>query len=307
MKTKLSYLALPLCWGVVLALVLAACSEDKNDSGGGGGTSSPSSEPYRLSSEVAGNDSVSIDGFGVDPESSRINITGTVYGTGVNPIVKVEFSPASYFSYESELVLPSPTVKLTGKVYIDLANPSLTQCGQFDITVKGCLDMACSPGKYATRNSKFERPASFCNSSSSEAMVSSSSEVMWVFGSATPIPDVPMGQSVSIGTGSFRLDGDEGQPNITVAGGTVRATGLGSMGEDDTPVAGKAYSSKENFLGSSVPTSSTYGNADEGVQNKDYLLIYFGSTVYLLRLEAKSGQPWPVAKQGTYWPATEHP
>jgi hypothetical protein len=298
MKTKL-YLALP-CLGLVLALVLAACGGDSGTNNMGG-PSSDSGAPYAPSSEVK-SDSVVIDGFGTELEGDRVSIVGKIFGTPANPIVIVEFSPANWFS--SEISLPTPTVTLGGRVYIDLDNPSITTCGKLPISVKACIDMACKT--YSTKNSEFDRPQSYCNSSSSGADISSSSEAVWRFGEATPIADIPLNASISIGSGSFRLSGDDGQPSITVTGGTVRATGLSMIG-DDTPVPGTPYSSRENVLGSSVPTSSVFGNDNEGVQNKDYLLIYFGSTIYLLRLEAKSGSPWPTAKQGTYWLATEHP
>jgi len=305
-----------LCLGLVLTFILAACTSEKNEPDPG--TSSPSggSAPAQLSSAVVIPE-IKFEDFGIEVEYDKVILMGKIKAAVVEPGVRLEFLGVQpgWVSYKNApvngpLTISSSEVRLSD-TEIDLTNQAIN-CGSYSIQVKACADANCK--KFSTSDpAAFEKPAYLCAALSSSATeISSSSEAVWIFGAPTPIPEIGANATVAIGTyGSIKLTGDaymESQPGIAVIGGTIRATGLSSFGDiDDTPVMGKSYSSGESFLGSSVPTSSTFGNDLEGVQQKDYFLIYFGTTVCLVRFEPKAASwaSWP--KQGTYWVATVHP
>jgi len=307
MKTKLSFLALPLYVGLIFTFVLAACG---GGSGGGESEVSSSSIVGGYTSSGSTNEAIiSVDEFYTEPGASgKINVLGVISATKAVPVVKVEFTTSWITAVDYGL--PIKTVDLTG-TYIDLTNPAIP-CGEHEIGVKGCTDATCkvsAESAVATANAKFEKPQSYCNSSSSEAIPSSSSEASWVFGAGTP-GTAAVNVSQSIGPGSFKLTGDgvmDTQPGLEITGGTVRDLGLISMcGDDDVPVVGKPYPSA-SCLGNTVPTKPSL-DPDFGVQHKGYYLIYFGSsapyTIYLVRFEVLP-PTWP--KNYTYWPVTEHP
>jgi len=313
MKTKLSFLALPFCLGLALSFILGACSGDKGTNSPEPGTSSaaPTYSSPPLSSAVVITEIMFSD-FGVDAstEYEKIILMGAVDAAATLPIVKLEFLGVQPAWVSFTGTLPSAHVSLT-KAVIDLANPAIP-CGTINIQVKACVDAACSAGKYGTSDSKtFEKPAYMCAASSSSiTTLYSSSEVSWKFG-GPQIVDVASGVPVAVGTATFTLSGDDGQPDMTVVGGTVRiAMSLGV--DDDTVVPGKEYSSKETALGSTKPTTNMIGGGDgkEGVQNQDYYLIYLNDgSKYLLYFSksavAASWPNWP--KMCTYWLATQSP
>lgn len=308
MKTKFSFLAQPLCLGLALAFILIACTSGKTDepdpsSTSGGGVSNV---PPPLSSAVEIPE-VKFDGFGVDATSQyeKVSLMGTANGSAAVPIVKVEFLgiQSSWISFSP--TLPSPIVKLANAV-IDLSNSAIP-CGTHNIQVKACLDQGCSAGKFGTSEVKtFEKPAYMCAVSSSSITLSSSSKTPWKFGQPT-VAEVSLGESVSIGTGSFKLSGDDTQPDIQVVGGKIRETVVPDS--DDGIVPGNAYSSEESprGLGSTPPTSSDLG--DLGVQKGDFYLIYLNSgDKYLVRFTPAGGVSWANwPKTCTYWLATQSP
>jgi len=304
MKTKLSFLALPLCLGMVLTFVLAACDGGKDSpgdelsSGSGGGSviTNPSSEVK--------SDSIVFDdkSFGTDLSGDKMYITGKIYGTVDLPIVKLEFKPNNLISYDDDIDLPATNVTLTGRVYIDLTSSSLSGCGTKQyIEIKACTDQNCKG--YATKNVEYVRPDRYCAaSSSSVTAASSSSKTVWKFGQITTV-DVPYNTKVDIGSGSFKLSGDDGQPDIEVTGGKIRlATAL--CGSDDVE-PGKEYSSEKSCLGSEVPTTNSLGG-DLGVQMGEFYLIYYSDSKYLVQFEKKTSWiDWP--KKCNFWMATVSP
>jgi len=311
MKTKLS-LVLPLCLslGLVLTFVLAACSGSTSvppDS-----TSSSGGAVYHPSSDVQAPGIVEIRSFEVTTYGEKVYLTSSIEGSKEEPIVKVEIltTQPGWISYNDLGGNPktfSPGVKtITLNAEVDLNEASI-KCSDnpHSITVKACIDQACSPGKYATETGTFEKPGYLCVLSSSGGALSSSSEAAWVFG-APQFNDVSLNSPVSIGSGSFKLTGDDdGQPDMEVTNGKIRlATSLGV--DDESVVPGKSYSSKENALGSSVPASSKL-EGEYGVQNKEYYLIYLNDgNKYLVQFEGKPKWiDWP--KKCTYWLATESP
>ncbi len=310
MKAKLSFLALPLCLGLVITFVLAACSSETTTDNSQGGNSSESSNNY-LSSDVKADGTVDIYGFAVETSGSKVYISGNVEGSIEEPIVRVEVLglQPSWISYNSEGSNPktySPGVKTVSiDIELDLTQSSI-ECGKdYAVTLKACIDANCSAGKFATKSGTFKKdPAYFCATSSAGGTpLSSSSEISWVFG-GPQFADVPVNTSIPLGSGSFKLTGDdqlEAQPVITVSGGTIRRAE--SLGGDDDVVPGKAYSSRENVLGSKVPSGST-----EDVQNQELYIVYLsGGNKYLLQFTkgAESFASWP--KKCTYWLATESP
>jgi len=305
MKTKLSFLVLPLCLGLLLTFVLAACSDGNpapND-----GTSSGSQNPNLSSSNVYLPGEVDFLEFTVVDGGSKVYIDGTVEGTTEEPIVKVEFitTNSGWISNNSLGENPktfSPGYKaVTFSAEIDLNEPSI-KCSDNPHTIKV---MACNTkNKCATDSRTFNKPDYLCALSSSGGAVSSSSEAVWVFGSPQ-FADVPFNSPVTIGSGSVKMTGNEGQPDIEVSNGKIRMpTSLGV--DDDVVSPGKSYSSKENALGSSVPTKSKL-EGEDGLQNKTNYLIYLNDgSKYIIYFEAKTTWPeWP--KKCTYWPATESP
>jgi len=311
MKTKLSFLALPSCLGMVLALALAACGGDSGNNHHDGGTSS--STDVNLSSPVV-SEEVTFNNFSVGVESGMVRITGNISAAKADPIVKVEFSieggSSSWFSYKGSPVTGPITYPVSDSVAffrltdvdIDLSNTSIP-CGvSKPIAVRACS----ASGKCSSEPGSFTKPNDMCPELlSSATQVSSSSEAVWKFGPPSPAIDVSSGVSIAIGTGYFKLSGDDGQPDIEVENGKIRM--VTTIGADEI-VPGTAYSSKENFLGSLPPTKSKL-DGDDGLQNKEYYLIYLNDgSKYLLYFTAKGSAPWPSwPKSCTYWLATESP
>jgi len=312
MKTKLSFLALPLCLGMVLALVLAACSDGgKSPNGPQPSLSSSGGVVYQPSSEVKNEQVVFSENFGVSVEFETVVLTGTISSPQTAPIVRLEFttSQAGWVSYKGTLVngpisVNTPLVKLND-AEIDLKNPNIP-CGvPQNLSVKACLDANCSPNKYSTRNGSFEKPAHLCAAlSSSAGAPSSSSSAVWKFGQSTVV-DALSGTPITIGTGSILLYGDNStQPDMKVTNGKIRRAGAI---EDDDVIPGKAYSSDESVgLGTSIPTLDKL-DGDDGLQNGEYYMVYLNdNSRYLVQFTPKTTWgAWP--KTCTYWLATESP
>jgi hypothetical protein len=309
MKTKLSFLALPLCLGLVLAFALAACGGDSGNSPGA--SSSSGGAVFSPSSEVVSDNVYFDDTFGTYDGTTygTVDIVGRIHGSVKSPVVRLEFSPPGVVYYEGTLAtgpitVSAPSIVLTGHAYIDLESPSLQTCGTVDFGVKACINESCSgEGAVATKNGQFQRPQTFCNSSSS-GEVSSSSEVVWKFSAPNPV-NFAQNANIQIGSAGYvKLSGDDGQPDITVTNGKIREAGVGNyIGDEEYPTPGIGYPTT-SFFGSAVPTAS-----EAVAQNRLYFLIYFSNNEkYLIRFEAKQGSNWfDWPKQGTYWQATESP
>jgi len=137
------------------------------------------------------------------------------------------------------------------------------------------------------------------SSSSVGGGTSSSSEAVWVFGNPETV-DAPLNTPITIGSGSVKLIVDPDCPHcqedyITVYGGTIRSVYTDTFYEEGV-VPGKAYSSKVDFLGSTVPSTST-------TEFSRLTLIYLGDGIYLLKLTKSATNDW----QCTYWRATKSP
>jgi hypothetical protein len=304
MKAKLSFLALPLCLGLVLTFVLAACSSG-GGTNGSGGSSSNSNTVY--SSEIAPEGTVDIVGFNVQTQGERVYITATIEATKDEPIVKLEITgiPMNWLSYSNLGEFQRGVKTFILDAEIDLNEPSI-KCSDnpHKFTVKACINDACGPQKYTFKEGEFNKPDYLCNLSSSGGAVSSSSEAVWMFG-APQFSDIVFNNPVTVGSGSVKATGDEGQPDIEVSNGKIRH--VMSLGvDDDEIVPGKSYSSKESALGSK-PAETSKLDGDDGMQNKEYYLIYLNDGgKYLIRFDAKTSWPdWP--KRCTYWLATESP
>jgi len=312
MKAKHSFLAPAFCLGLVITLVIAACSSDNPsnpalppDPNGPDGNTNYSSE---ANGEVIGICETCFT-ISVDELSSKVTIRASATATQEEPVVVEELSInggdrswIKNITYNGQPNLtPSKTVVLEAE--IDLKEPAI-ECGKkYDIQFKACQDEACSQPKRATKNSEFTKPSTIyaCQAANSSGGpgASSSSEAVWVF-AAPQTADVILGLDIPIGSGSFKLTGDnDTQPDLVVSGGTIRrATGIG----DDDVEPGKSYSSKYEVFGSEVPSGST-----EVAQEYQYYIIYFSDSKYLL-LFSRIGDKWyNWPKKCTYWKATESP
>ncbi|MDR2583625.1 MAG: hypothetical protein LBC75_09115 [Fibromonadaceae bacterium] len=315
MKTKFSFLALPLCLGFVLTLVLSACSTGNEPSGGG--NSSSSGAVYTPSSNVYNPGVVEIRGFELDQTTSsdKVYVSGKVEATKAEPIVRIEFKTggSGWVIFNDAPVtgpinLPGVTSVQLSDAKIDLTNPSIP-CGTHSLTVEACIDAKCSSDKMARDTKQFTKPETLCAISSS-GEVSSSSEAVWVFAPGQD-ENVPLNGTVQVGSGSFKLSGDDGQPDMEVYGGKVRP--VIALGADDVE-PGKSYSSKESLLGSTPATEIKLSNIRCGgdpcvVQNGDYYLIYLdGGDKYLVQFKKAAGSSWPSwPKACTFWRATVSP
>jgi len=310
MKAKLSFLTLPLCLGLIVTLVIAACSSGSTNSPPDGGTSNGGNVNY--SSDARNDGMIDITRFDLERSGDKVYISGNITGTLEEPVVRVELittnnSWIQNIEYNSQSGLtPSKTIVLTAE--IDLTQASI-ECGkEYSVQLKACIDLACSNDKIATKNGTFDKPndlyACVANSSGGGG-ASSSSEAMWVFAGPEVNENVILNTAITIGSGSFKLTGDsDTQPPIEVSGGTIRRAT--SLGGDDDVMPGKQYSSKEGVLGNTVPSGST-----ETLQQYEYYIIYFSDkSKYLLQFERGSFEgatwsKWP--KKCTYWRATESP
>jgi len=345
MKAKLSSLALPLnrglalalCLGLVITLVLAACSGDSPtksnpDPGPNGGYSSLGNV------DVPGE--VEIDGFDIVTEDKRVIISGTACGTKDDPVVKVTYSISSpgklgWISYNGSPL--SGSISNDSRCFdprdgdidlkIDLKNTEIPCDQEFYINVEAVN----KSGKKASREGKpFKKTgSSLCNvGNSSGAELSSSSIASWKFG--VPMEGQVYGNiSYPLGSGSFVLiddpdyvppGGTQGnmvdQPDLKITGGKIRGpvavcnyegTSAGTSG-DVKP--GEIYSSEDKCLGSTPATNTSLSQIEGlGLQPRDYFLIYMdGGSIYLLFFtdgEGGSVSKWPL--KYIYWPATDHP
>jgi hypothetical protein len=300
MKTRLSFLALPFCVGLVLTFVLAACTSD-GGGGSGGSNSSSSGAVYTPSSEVSASEVV-FDGFGVgEPEYDIIILKGYIDAAPADPIVKLEFKgiQPGWVSYKDAPVngsvsLNTSRVKLAD-YEIKLENPSIP-CGSHNFTVEACT----AKNTCSTKNGTFTKEAYLCAlSSSAGALLSSSSEATWKFG-APVIVDASINTQIPMGTGYLRIVEDSQSGIIEVTNGKIRRVEAIS---DDDVVPGKSYSSSESLLGSKPATALS-----DDLQNNEYYMVYLNdNSKYLVQFTKKgaSWSSWP--KTCTYWLALESP
>jgi len=332
MKTKLSFLALPLCLGLLLTFVFAACSDDSNDDNGGGASSNSSGPtPPPTSAGQQGN-SIKFDNppFGLDEqEGDKINLKGKVTGTSAVKIKKLEFGikpSVSNWLYgynpdkdKYELVSGSVTIEAVGvslnDYYIDLTGFSPNTCGQFEVWVKAyggegtALDTATSPIK------TFTRANSYCSGSSSSQgfqAPSSSSESGWKFGGDHAQKDISWNTSFTLGSGSIKLTGDpasETQPGLEVEKGKIVIEPISLAPVQGEISTTREYTSKELFTAGNNAASKLPD--DSGIQLFYYYIIYFdGGDKYAVQFSSKTGDDnnwgaWP--KKIEYWKATISP
>jgi len=331
MKEKLSFLALPLCLGLVITLVLAACS-----SGGGSSPSHETSSSSGYNGELSSN--VQVDGkiefeddFKVDYSGKTATLFGTVKATVADPIVKIDFfinnsrTNASWILYNDEPVdgtiyLPNKLSGLGPNIAeITFSNDDDIPC---DEEFRVSLDIYIESGKKGTAFWSFKKPSKFCPVSSSAGAVSSSSVAVWRFGQPT-VEEVFAGTPVTIvGSGGFELVGKvplDGQPDLRIYNGKVRPANPCKDSDLDDIDPGEPYSSERNCLGNTPAKVSSLGKCEEGgfdvcyAQPEEYFLIYLEDDdgkiykIYLIQFKPIEGlyTTWP--KKATYWEALEHP
>jgi len=338
MKAKLSFLVLPLsrglvpalCFGLMIILVLAACGSG-NPTNPGSGSSSPSGGGTS-SGGVPGVIVFSSD-FDVYTEGKYVKISGYVNATRGDPIVKVSFSfigdgKLSWIEYygdsENGKPLDGSTITVDDQKdfplssQIKLSNDEI-QCDKtYSISIEAWTESGARAGDGGT----FKKEGSeLCFvEPSSGSQPSSSSVASWVFGEPTE-GQVRGETATPIGSGTFTLKQDMSdpgmvdQPNIQIVGGKIRGTVTVcnddqtiSAGTDGNVIPGFAYSSKNDCLGSTPATSTNLGE-EEGLQPRDYYLVYLDDgNVYLLFFTAGEGggvSRYPL--KYIYWRAAEHP
>jgi len=315
MKTKLSFLALPFCLGLVLAFMLSACDsggggnkdEKSSSSAGGGSNPTPSSEK----------DNASINWDPDPPEISisndKLRIRGKIIAIGKEAnIVKVKFSPSGWVEYDGSLTEATQTFILTGNTVVDLTNSAIPCGSKQNITIEACLTDDCKAS--SLRNVPFEKECAI-SSSETTAPSSSSAKAVWKFG-APDTKEVRANKDVELGSGKFKLVGDddmESQPAIQVTGGRVQSVIALCDDECDDVEVGKAYEAysgrdSEDHLGTEAPKGSSFEPVYIGSIRSEFYLLVIGSDKYLLAFEAgPSGDvsKWP--KKCIIWKATESP
>jgi len=325
MKTKLSFLALPFCLGVVLTFVIAACSSSDSNPDPGPGGNSAGNSPGISSAVESG--SVELNGFDVVDGSEygkpdKVLILGKFDRIGRETYIKkLDLGPHGLVTYDGSLVnsqitLPPETeyVTLTNNAFIDLK--TVKECKKIDIEVKACVDDACSAGNFAGDTKPFTIPAKYCASSSSATVPSSSSATrVWVFGDPTTKNIEALDEVVEVGSGiTFKLTEDPAAPDLEVlGGGKIRM----AMTGPDKIVPGTAYNAYNERtdaeeLGDKIPTASKLSESSPdnlAVQATDYYFIYAGNDKYLLQFSKCAScerfSKWP--KVCTIWKATKWP
>jgi len=349
MKAKLSSFALPLnrglalafCLGLVITLVLAACSSDsptKNkepDPNNPGGTSSGSGGTVGV---------IDVDGFEVKnyyPDSKRVVIEGTFIATPDDPIVKVTYSISggdsklSWISYDRSPLTGPITVNEQrsfdlNDAVINLNNEEI-KCG---ITYSINVTANTKSGKgTAYGNGTFEKPSGLCSVANSSAVeISSSSMASWKFGAPTEGQAWPRMSYNLSGSGSFKLLTDDesvqanqvDQPDIEITGGKIKGpvtpcvegtgTSAGPSGninkDSDGNYYSATYSSEKDCLGSTPATHSNLSQIEGGgLQGREYYLIYLndGSAYLLFFTDGEGGSLTKYPLKYITWPATEKP
>jgi len=328
MKTKLSLLMAPFCLGLVLVLVIAACSKD-----GGGDEPGPSSNSggnsYYAPSSEKDNPSIKFEDLDQSyVEDGKFWITGKIFAIGKDAsIAKLNFTPAGRVSYKGSLVngrisVTGSTISLSGVTFVDFE--SFAGCGKQNITVEACLDSDPDCKVAATKNLDFTKPESYCAPSSSSQTAMSSSEAKgWKFGAAQSIsitdPEVP----VSIGSASFKLLGEKTDTQFDLEvlnGGKIRVVedpcGYNATANEPSEYIelGKSYDSSKRCFGDEAPTKSILSEASPDAPSVQaapnlFYFIYSGNKQYFLAFTkgegATSFSRWP--KKCTYWEATESP
>jgi len=345
MKAKLSSLALPLsrglvlalCFGLVMTLVLAACGGGNSPNGpstssdsSGGTSSAGSTNP----------DAIKINGFEATLEEKRVVIDGVVNATTADPIVRVTYSISggtatlSWISYNGSPLtgpitfLPDETRRSfdLNDAKIDLRKEEI-KCG---VTYTVSVVAVTNSGQTASSGpGTFVKPDALCETgpSSGSQPSSSSSVANWVF--EGPIDGQAYARvAYPIGSGSFTLLTDDDaiatntvdQPDIQIVSGAIRGSVVPckddgtSAGENGDVHPGEPYSSRGYpCLGSNRATSTNLSqqgsDGDEGLQLKNYYLVYLNDgNVYLLFFTiGDGGSKTKYPLKYIYWRATEKP
>lgn len=316
MKTRLSLLALPPCWGLALVLIfaLAACddgskggSSDGSSSSKSGSSNNPPTGPGEENKEVA------FDGFDVgEPDGNKIYLKGLALGTNKDPIVRLEYSGSFPLTCLTDLEgsIPSSGIRTLSSPIssYDFTNVDITlkdnssctmECKDHWIRVKACASK-CSES--AVKN--FKKAKNCATSSSGGAQESSSSsEAVWAFESPRS-ESVNASSTVTIGSGSIKLEGggETDQPDIVVSGGKIRTTTVTGADFPGDVQANHDYSTKD--LGTDQPTSDRLA-----MQQFQFYLIYFSNgDKYLLVFTKDDDSVWSRwPKKCYYWKATKSP
>jgi len=313
MKSKLSFLALPLVVMVlVLVFALAACG---GGSGGTGPSDPSSSSGNYIPPSTPEADSININDFKLnDPEDGVITMSGFVKAKGEGTMVmRLEFRTSQgsgWVSFDGTPrtgafdITPIKQVNLN-KAQINLTNESMP-CGSYTVTVIGCTDAACK--NYATDTKDFSKPEEYCRSSSSESVPSSSSAIGWRFGPDQEIQvnksePTPIGPSGS----TFTLQETEEGVSIGFTSCNIRHTNeANKVGSDSEPVNGKT----DDYPADIFPEIGPPATSLELV-NKVYYIVTCGSDRFLMwfritdRILEITPTTWP--KQVKYWSITQSP
>jgi len=311
MKTKLSFLAFALCLGVALTFALSAC-----DSGGGGSKSETSS-----SSKGGGDDKFSSareseqigkSGFDfyVNTGSDKVELSGIFTGSPADHILKLEFSPSGWVKYDGQvrtsvINLDAVSINLSNKdTEVDLKNSDI-DCGARKVKVTACAAKIGNEENCSEHIYEFEKPASYCASSSS-ANIASSSSVMWRFGSKEGPISVSENATKDIGSMRITLKEQEvngtTECNASVSGGNIRYTNVNfniNFDDEGYPESNKQY---PNSIFSRMESPSTSMLVDLA---EYYLLVPSSGDKYLVRIEGSTPSEWP--KKIYYWKVEEGP
>jgi len=316
MKTKLSFLAFALCLGVALTFALSACDsgsgskhEETSSSSKGGGdnfSSARESEQIRQSGF----------GFTVNTNSDKVELSGTFSGSPDDPIKSLEFSPSGWVKYDGQvrnsvITMSVPSVNLSNKdTEVDLLNSSI-DCGARQVKVTACAAKNGNEENCSEYIYRFEKPASYCVSSSSANILSSSSQAMWKFGSKSgPVEVTETSQNsqkeIPGFSAKFTLKEIEvntvDEMNMSISGGNIRWLNMNWVitFSGGYPEAGKPY--PNNILGITESQSSMKVELEEY-----YIISASGSDKYLVRVETESGNPGAWPKKVFYWKVDEGP
>ena len=306
MKTKLSFLALPLCLGLALVFALAACDGstsgppnggESSTSNGGGGTSSPESPVYK----VNGSD------IYVDNSSEKIELMGKFEAAvPAYKMVSLQFNKPGVIYDNRDVGTNIINFDSTQSInmnrgYIPFA--SIPDCGEKTITATVCHKQGVACGEHTF---KYKKPDDYCATSSAGGNVSSSSEAKWKFGARGTLQALN-GSENSIPGSSIRFTftqvGEEfGYTNISVAGGgnARRWTSANCYGNYEDAFDNDCRI-KDNY---ELPGAAFSFETAPRLNNKnDYYLITAGSERYFIRTEGKGGPDgdWDFPMTIQYW------
>jgi hypothetical protein len=329
MKTKLSFLALALCLGLALTFALAACT-------GGSGSHEEESSSSRggnvpMSSDVADAQLI----FTVDDppndiyanfNSDRIELLGIFSAGNADAMKTLEFIPSGWVKYNGNEVNSKITIPESKNTYLNLSNEDAfvyldnknlgNDCGKKEVQVKACLENKDNKERCTSHKYEFNRPESYCATSSAGG-ASSSSAAAWKFGSKEGPKSAALNSKIEISgfSASFTLTDPDipgVQANISVSGGNVRYTNVNytldgdpDNGFNDYPVPNKSYPSNlfKNMTGAQSSMDI------EGLNEYYIITASSGNDKYLVRIEYKTGSSNPTEWPKTiyYWKVLEGP